>query len=71
MYYSAMCESCGYDNNEYEKNMKAVQCAGPDIVIFTFGGDGCRGVSGRKPAGGNRLLVPDFQREIFQIEKVQ
>lgn len=48
MYYSAMCESCGYDNNEYEKNMKAVQCAGPDIVIFTFGGDGCRGVSGEK-----------------------
>lgn len=44
MYYDAMCEACGYDKNEYRKNMAAVKDAGCEIVIFTFGGDGCRGV---------------------------
>lgn len=44
MYYDVMCRELGYDPAEYEKNMRAVQNEGPGIVIFTFGGDGCRGV---------------------------
>ena len=45
MYYEAMCEDNGYDPKEYEKNMNSIRKEGCEIVIFTFGGDGSRGVS--------------------------
>lgn len=46
MYYSLMCDKLCLNPDEYEKNMKMVQKEGPEIVIFTFGGDGCRGIYG-------------------------
>lgn len=45
MYYHSMCDHLGYNKDEYEKNMEPLRRAGCDIVIFTFGGDGCRGLS--------------------------
>ena len=45
MYYEAMCEAMGYEAEAYEENMNTLLEAGCEIVIFTFGGDGCRGVS--------------------------
>ncbi len=44
MYYDAMCEAQGYDPSDYEGNMNTLRQAGCEIVIFTFGADGCRGV---------------------------
>lgn len=44
MYYDAMCEANGYAHDAYEKNMNTLRNAGCEIVIFTFGADGCRGV---------------------------
>ncbi len=44
MYYDAMCESLALNPSEYEKNMNVIRDAGCEIVIFTFGGDGSRGV---------------------------
>ena len=44
LYYNVMCEEKGYDPAEYEKNMRLLTEEGPEVVIFTFGGDGCRGV---------------------------
>ena len=45
MYYDAMCDALNYDKQEYEKNMQTLIDAGCEIVIFTFGGDGCKGLS--------------------------
>lgn len=44
MYYYAFCEDKGLNPQEYAKNMHLLQSFGPEIVIFTFGPDGCRGV---------------------------
>lgn len=44
LYYTTMCEAKEYDPVEYEKNMRLLMKEGPEVVIFTFGGDGCRGV---------------------------
>ena len=44
MYYDEMCRAEGYNKYEYENNMNTVREQGCEIVIFTFGGDGCRGV---------------------------
>ena len=44
MYYDAMCGANGYDAAEYEKNMNTIRAEGCEIVIFTFGEKGCRGV---------------------------
>lgn len=44
MYYDAMCEAKGYNPGEYEKNMNTLRDAGCEIVIFTFGEKGCKGV---------------------------
>ncbi len=44
MYYNAMCEDLHYAVQEYEKNMEALRRAGCDIVIFTFGSNGCKGL---------------------------
>lgn len=48
MYYDAMCEANGYVHDEYEKNMNTLRKEGCEVVIFTFGGDGCVGVYGDK-----------------------
>lgn len=45
MYYDLMCEKNGYDKKEYRKNMQTLIDAGCEVVIFTFGGDGSRGLS--------------------------
>ena len=44
MYYNAMCEDLNYNKDEYEKNMETLRKAGCEIVIFTFGSDGCKGL---------------------------
>lgn len=44
MYYNCLCEDKGFDPAEYEKNMRYLMTQGPEIVIFTFGPDGCKGV---------------------------
>ena len=45
-YYQSFCKDKGLSPDEYEKNMKALQGFGPEIVIFTFGEQGCKGVYG-------------------------
>lgn len=45
MYYDTMCEANGYVRDAYEKNMNILRNEGCEIVIFTFGEKGCRGVS--------------------------
>lgn len=44
MYYGAFCEDKGLNPAEYENNMQALKALGPEIVIFTFGPEGCKGV---------------------------
>lgn len=44
MYYEAMCGDEGLEPAEYKKNMRLLSAKGPEIVIFTFGSAGCRGV---------------------------
>ncbi len=44
MYYDEFCRVHGLKRGEFEKNMKHLQGLGPEIVIFTFGGDGAKGV---------------------------
>lgn len=44
MYYEGFCEDKGLDPQNFAENMFALQKLGPEIVIFTFGPDGCRGV---------------------------
>lgn len=44
MYYDAMCENLNLNPSEYENNMNIIRKKGCEIVIFTFGGDGCKGV---------------------------
>ena len=48
MYYDAMCAAEGLDPAEYEKNMRTLMDKGCEVVIFTFGADGSRGVYGDK-----------------------
>ena len=44
MYYLAFCEDKELNPLEYEKNMRILKSYGPEIVIFTFGPEGCKGV---------------------------
>lgn len=44
MYYHAFCEDKGLNSENYKENMQALMTLGPEIVIFTFGPDGCKGV---------------------------
>ncbi len=44
MYYNEMCSANRFDKSNYEENMKSLREAGCEVVIFTFGEDGCRGV---------------------------
>lgn len=44
MYYNAFCEDKGLNPQEFRKNMEILKDLGPEIVIFTFGPDGCKGV---------------------------
>lgn len=44
MYYNCFCEDKRLDLLEFESNMKILRSLGPEIVIFTFGADGCKGV---------------------------
>lgn len=46
MYYGAFCEDKGLEPSEYEQNMQILKRLGPEIVIFTFGEEGCKGVYG-------------------------
>lgn len=45
MYYEAMCDALNYNKQEYEKNMRSLINEGCEIVIFTFGSKGCKGLS--------------------------
>lgn len=47
MYYDVMCEENGYDPKNYKENMNTLLEKGCEIVIFTFGEKGCRGISGK------------------------
>jgi sulfofructose kinase len=47
-YYRGLCRDKYYDPENYEDAMHYVQKQGPQIVIFTFGSDGCRGVCADK-----------------------
>ena len=44
LYYDSFCQDKGLDPKQYAKNMFLLKSFGPEIVIFTFGADGCRGV---------------------------
>ena len=44
MYYDLMCKENNYDPAEYQKNMNMLREKGCEIVIFTFGEHGCKGV---------------------------
>ncbi|MBP3580313.1 MAG: carbohydrate kinase family protein [Clostridia bacterium] len=44
LYYDSFCQDKGLDRNEYAKNMLLLKSFGPEIVIFTFGPEGCRGI---------------------------
>ena len=44
MYYNEMCKQNSYDPTDFEKNIKTIRDAGCEIVIFTFGEHGCRGL---------------------------
>lgn len=44
MYYTAMCKANNLILSEYCKNMNIIRNFGCEIVIFTFGEKGCRGV---------------------------
>ena len=46
MYYGAFCEDKGFDPANYCENMRALSALGPEIVIFTFGEHGCKGIHG-------------------------
>lgn len=46
LYYTSFCADKGLNAGEYEKNMRLLMTYGPEIVIFTFGADGCCGVYG-------------------------
>ena len=44
MYYNNFCKDKNLDPKNYKENMNYLQSLGPEIVIFTFGADGCKGV---------------------------
>lgn len=44
MYYHAFCEDKRLNPVNFRENMNLLREYGPQIVIFTFGADGCRGV---------------------------
>lgn len=44
LYYTSFCKDKNLDESDFEKNMRALMGYGPEIVIFTFGADGCKGV---------------------------
>ena len=44
LYYNCFCEDKKLDLGHYRENMDKLREMGPEIVIFTFGADGCRGV---------------------------
>lgn len=44
MYYNAFCEDKKLNSADFKENMNLLKSFGPEIVIFTFGEDGCRGV---------------------------
>ena len=48
LYYDSFCKDKGLDPKNYFQNMSLLQTFGPEIVIFTFGAEGCRGVYGDK-----------------------
>ncbi len=60
MYYFAFCEDKGLDPQRYAENMRLLQSYGPEIVIFTFGPDGCRGVYGED----RYFEIPAFYVEV-------
>ena len=44
LYYTSFCKDKNLDEKNFENNMRVLMSFGPEIVIFTFGKDGCRGV---------------------------
>ena len=44
LYYRCFCEDKKLDPLCFEENMRLLQSYGPEIVVFTFGEEGCRGV---------------------------
>lgn len=44
MYYNAFCKDKKLNPENFKENMKLLQSYGPEIVIFTFGPDGCKGL---------------------------
>lgn len=44
MYYNSFCEDKGLTPSDFCENMRLLRSYGPEIVIFTFGADGCRGI---------------------------
>lgn len=44
LYYTSFCKDKNLDESNYEDNMRLLMSYGPEIVIFTFGKDGCKGV---------------------------
>ena len=44
MYYNAFCEDKKLNPENFKENMVLLKSYGPEIVIFTFGPDGCKGV---------------------------
>ena len=44
MYYNNFCKDKNLDPKNFKDNMNFLRTLGPEIVIFTFGADGCKGV---------------------------
>jgi sugar/nucleoside kinase (ribokinase family) len=47
-YYLAFCEDKGFAQENYKDNMHVLAEMGPEIVIFTFGERGCKGIHGEE-----------------------
>lgn len=58
-YYRDLCADKGFVPTQYEIALRYVQQQGPQIVIFTFGGDGCRGMD-----NGRYFELPAFQVDV-------
>ncbi|MCI5529876.1 MAG: PfkB family carbohydrate kinase [Blautia sp.] len=43
-YYRELCKDKGFTPSDYRTAMEYVKAQGPEIVVFTFGPDGCKGV---------------------------
>lgn len=59
LYYHCFCEDNGLEPEDYRKNMELLKSKGPEIVIFTFGSEGCKGVYEDK-----YFEIPAFQVEV-------